>query len=233
MENPSTGKGTATAVPSQHVSEPKALWMALFATAGARSATRMHMPGVVGTGDNRRINDEEPRRIVAAAPLFFLFLFDVASLTLFDSLSPILHNNSLHAQPSRGVLVISASQFVSNWSVAGRRTRGKTGGRRRRRRERKKQKKTAASRTKPPKNLSSLFLSGLFLLGPSLCSLETRRHNALASQSTAPASSLSSLSLSPSNSPLFLSARNPKNSRNNNNNNDNTRAPAKSGSRRR
>ena len=74
--------------------------------------TRMRVPDIVRmdehgelTATSRTASSPPPR-----------FLLDVAfSLSFLLSLS-LYYINSLHTQPARGALVISASQFVSSWS---------------------------------------------------------------------------------------------------------------------
>jgi len=63
--------------------------------------------------NQRRRAAPHHRRCSALFPLFDVAAhFSILSLSLY-------YNNSLHAQPSRGALVISASQFVSSWSLFG------------------------------------------------------------------------------------------------------------------
>jgi hypothetical protein len=63
--------------------------------------------------NQRRRAAPHRRRCSALFPLFDVAAhFSILSLSLY-------YNNSLHAQPSRGALVISASQFVSSWSLFG------------------------------------------------------------------------------------------------------------------
>ena len=90
--------------------------VALFINRGSACRDAIARAWHCQNGRQPRINDDEPHRIVAAAPLFFLSL--TWQHTFRFSLS-LYYNNSLHAQPSRGALVISASQFVSSWSLFG------------------------------------------------------------------------------------------------------------------
>ena len=119
------------------------------------------------SGRQRRIDDEEQHRSVAALALASLCLTWHSHFLV--SLSLLQHNdNSLYAQPSRGTLVISASQFVSlgDWL---RHEHEEEQGEAKMSSSKKRQRRLA--KTKPPRTKSlsppfSLSLSLSFLLWP-------------------------------------------------------------------
>ena len=127
----------------------------------------MRGPGVFRTNENGQLADGERTATspLASALLSLLCSFDVASHFLFLILS-LLYYNSLHVQPSRGTLVISASQFVSFGDCL----RAEIGGERGREKEAKKgkRKKRRLATTKPPRR-EAPTKTPLYLSSGGLC----------------------------------------------------------------